>query len=135
MRIESCGTKVSFGFYSTFRYFRHSVCHQQKCALKIRSSPILANCWSTSDRPSPTRTALLSMYYWQKQECGGLGAYIRKSTTSLDQAYLLDEPHDHKKSHLVKHAETMMATPIDSSHWLNTQSHPFNPLPSLPTRA
>ena len=36
VRIESCGTKVSFGFYSTFRYFRHSDCHQQKCALTNR---------------------------------------------------------------------------------------------------
>jgi hypothetical protein len=99
---------------------------------QIGSSPIIAIDGAPQTDAPPTRSALLSMYYWQKQECGGPGAYIRKSPTSVDQAYLLDEPRDHKKLHLVKHAETMMATPIDGSHWLNTQSQPFNPLPSLP---
>jgi hypothetical protein len=79
------------------------------------------------------------MYYWQKQECGGLGAYIRKSLTSLDQADLLDELHDHKKSHLVKHTKTTVATPIDGPHWLTSaQANPsilFPPFPHVPTRA
>ncbi len=53
VRIESWGTKVSFGFYSTFRYFSHSNCHQQKSALTNRFFSHHRHWWSTSDRPSP----------------------------------------------------------------------------------
>ena len=52
--------------------------------------------------PSPTRIALLSCLYWQKQECGGLEASLRESPTFLDQPYLLVGACDLKKSHLTK---------------------------------